>query len=51
MKKKDYINYLNAVDKVCIDCMFYAPDTEDGEAACEQCPVRKTCNKMAESIC
>ena len=42
MEKNEYQEFLDAVDVVCGAC------TERSEEVCENCPVRKTCDKVAE---
>ncbi len=44
MTEKEYRDYEDAADKVCLRCMFSGIDGEN----CEGCPVRKTIDKMNE---
>ena len=44
MTKEQYKEYLKAVDIVCMDCWYGNP------LVCDKCPVRKTCDKLAEKM-
>lgn len=41
MSDKEYIEYIEAVDIVCMNCCF-------GEDDCKSCPVRKTMDVISE---